>query len=163
MFNKQLSIFKQSNKSCAFTGHRIIQKDFSKIKLKKEILKLIKTGINVFYCGMALGFDLIACETVLNLKKKYKDIKIIACIPCSNQDQYFSQEDKLRYANLLEKVDEKVILANAYYNGCMQKRNIYMCDRADVLLCYLRQEKGGTAQTVNYFKRKYPEKTVIGV
>ena len=100
---------------------------------------------------------------LLNLKKKYKDIKIIACIPCSNQDQYFSQEDKLRYANLLEKVDEKVILANAYYNGCMQKRNIYMCDRADVLLCYLRQEKGGTAQTVNYFKRKYPEKTVIGV
>jgi len=30
---------------------------------------------------MALGFDMICAETILDLKKKYPDIKIIGALP----------------------------------------------------------------------------------
>jgi uncharacterized phage-like protein YoqJ len=66
-----------------------------------------------------------------------------------------------RYFDILERADEIIYLSNHYYTGCMQKRNAYMVDRCDVLVCYLKKEKGGTAGTVSYCKRKYPEKEII--
>ena len=56
--------------ACAFTGHRSLEKDFSEKKLKEEIERVISMGVTDFYNGMAMGFDLIAAETVLSLKKK---------------------------------------------------------------------------------------------
>ena len=41
--------------------------------LIEEILKLINDGCRTFYSGMAMGFDIIAAETVLFLKNAYKD------------------------------------------------------------------------------------------
>ena len=58
-------------KSCVFTGHRELGEDFSVRKLKKEIEKSILKGVEIFYNGMAMGFDLISAECVLKLKKKY--------------------------------------------------------------------------------------------
>ena len=74
----QLSFFKNKivdfgeKKSCAFTGHRQLGEDFSLKKLKKSIKTLIEQGVDTFYNGMAMGFDLAAAEMVLILKKKYK-------------------------------------------------------------------------------------------
>ena len=82
-----------SPKSCAFTGHRYLDGDFSARKLKKEVKKLVENGVEIFYNGMAMGFDLIAAETVLSLKKKYPLIKLVACVPCYGQEKYFSEED----------------------------------------------------------------------
>ena len=35
-------------KTCAFTGHRVLEKDFSKAKLKKETEAQIKNGVEIF-------------------------------------------------------------------------------------------------------------------
>ncbi len=164
MNEKQLSIQTVEEikiKTCAFTGHRELGKDFSKSKLKKEIEALIKKGVDTFYNGMAIGFDLLAAETVLSLKKKYPFIKMIACIPCYNQEKNYSEKDKKRYVKVYEKADECVLLRDRYYKGCMLERNRYMSDRADVLFAYCKKETGGAAYTVKYFTKKYPQKEVI--
>lgn len=149
-------------KICAFTGHRELGKEFSKTSLKKTLETLIKNGVNVFYNGLALGFDTVVCETLISLKKKYPQIRIIGCIPCENQDKYFSIFQKEKYQSLLQKIDETVMISSSsYYSGCMQKRNRYMCDQADVLVAYLKKETGGTAYTVKYFQNKYPLKKVL--
>ena len=140
-------------KSCVFTGHRDLEKDFSPRKLKKEIKTAIEQGVEVFYNGMAMGFDLIAAEKVIELRKKYPKVKLVACIPCYGQEKNFSEKDKKRYASVLKKADEKVVLSENYYKGCMLVRDKYMADRGDMMIAYCKRDTGGTAYTVKYFQK----------
>ena len=164
---KQLSFFKNKtvingeHKSCAFTGHRVLGEDFSARNLKKEVEKFILSGVDTFYNGMAMGFDMVAAEIVLSLKKKYNYIKLIACIPCLNQEKYFDSAHKEKYANLLKQADEQVLLSENDHPGCMQKRDRYMVDHADYLMTYCRKEDGGTAYTVKYFIKTKNEENII--
>ena len=41
------------------------------------------------------------------------------------------------------------MISEEYYPGCMQKRNLFLVDHADVCICYLRQCRGGTWNTVS--------------
>ena len=139
--------------SCAFSGHRYELEDFDAELLERVIKNLIMTGADVFYCGMAKGFDLCAAESVLALKKSFP-VKLIACIPCGGQQDGYSKHDKIRYNRILENCDEQILLSNRYYNGCMQSRDRFMVDNSDVLVCYLRKDDGGTFYTVNYARKK---------
>ena len=137
-------------KSCALTGHRTLGDDFDKSALKNKILELVKEqNVGVFYCGMAKGFDTIACEILADIKDSY-NVKIIACIPCPEQDKYFSEKDKKKYEILLDKCDEIKVVSDHYFKGCMQVRNKFMVDRCDVVLGYVKEQKGGTIFTVKY-------------
>ena len=137
-------------KSCAFSGHRVLQSDFDIKLLENGVCDLIKRGTQVFYCGMAKGFDLIAAETVLKYKKE--GIKLIACVPYEGQEDSMNKTDKLRYKDILSFCDEKVVFAPHYNFRCMYARNRYMVENCDVLVSYLRKESGGTYYTVNYAK-----------
>lgn len=161
MNETQLFISETPPRSCAFTGHRTLLSTFSKDELFERVLSLVKEGVDTFYNGMAMGFDLIAAETVLKIKETYKNVKLIACIPCYGQERYFSERDKVRYVEILKRADEKKVLSEIYTPDCMLKRNRYMSDNADVLIAYLYENRGGTAYTVNYFTQKYPRKWVI--
>ena len=148
-------------KTCAFTGHRVLEKDFSKAKLKKETEAQIKNGVEIFFNGMAMGFDLAAAECVLALKKKYPQIKLIACVPCYGQEKYFSETDKRRYVEILKNTDERMILSDHYFQGCMQARDKYMAERADVLIAYCNKPTGGAAYTVKIFQKLHPDGLLI--
>lgn len=140
-------------KSCSFTGHRILSRDFDYNLLDRVILNLIKNGVETFYCGMATGFDTVAAESVLNFKKEY-NVKLVACIPCADQSDTFSAAAKERYKRILKECDSQIILSPSYFEGCMQQRDRFLVDNCDVLLCYLRRKSGGTFYTVNYAKSK---------
>lgn len=160
---EQLRIFteEKTSKVCVFTGHRELGEDFSKKSLKTAVLEMISLGADTFLCGMAVGFDLAAAETVIALKKKHTSLKLVACIPCFGQEKYFSRTDQKRYLSLLKKADEKVILADSYYKGCMQVRDKYMAERADSMIAYCKKQEGGTAYTVRCFKRLHPDGKII--
>ncbi len=158
---KKQSEEKQNNNACVFTGHRELGEDFSARKLRVEIENLIKDGVTDFYNGMAKGFDLAAASAVLRLKKKYPQIKLIACIPCYEQEKYFNEKDKKTYVSALKKADEKIILAPAYYRGCMQVRDRYMAERAQVMIAYCKKREGGAAYTVKIFQKLHPFSRII--
>ena len=140
-------------KVCAFSGHRKLNSAERDINLlERVILNLIKTGTTAFLCGMALGFDTVAAESVLMYKKQY-DVKLIACLPCANQSEKFSEKNRRKYNAILENCDDIIMLAPEYYSGCMHERDRYMVDNCDVLVCYLRKKSGGTFYTVNYAKK----------
>ena len=83
------------------------------------------------------------------------------CIPCKEQEKYYSEEEKKIYKKLYKKADEILLLSENYTKYCMLKRDEYMADRADVLMAYQKKETGGTAFTVKYFKKKYPLKRCV--
>ena len=147
--------------TCAFTGHRFLGKDFSEKKLKKEIERVISMGVTDFYNGMAMGFDLLAAEIVLSLKKKYPQIRLICCVPFYGQEKYYSDEDKKRYVTVLKKADISLQLSDQYTKDCMHKRNRYMADWADILIAYCNKPTGGTAYTVEYFHSVHPEGEIV--
>ncbi|MBR2442321.1 MAG: DUF1273 family protein [Clostridia bacterium] len=153
---EQLGFFAKQPTSCVFTGHRDLEEDFSARKLKKAIKNFLEKGVRIFYNGFALGFDTEALKILLSFKKKYPDIKLIACIPCPTQYKYFNEKEKKVYRALLAQADEKVLVSEEYTKGCMLKRNRYMADRADCMITYCKKDKGGTVYTVKYFQKINP-------
>ena len=139
-------------KTCAVTGHRTLYKDFDRDKLKNVFLKLIEQKINTFLVGMAIGFD-TECFKVLEEIRKEKEIYIIGCIPCKNQDYKFNLSQKKEYERLKKEADDLILVSENYSTYCMQKRNRFMVDNCFVLVSYLRKNTGGTFYTVKYAEK----------
>ncbi len=148
-YNMNININKE--KTCSFTGHRILKKDINIETIDNIVDMLISQGYDTFLVGMALGFDLLCFERLL--LKKDKNIKIIACMPCKGQEERYSLKEKQRYLNLLQNADEKVYMFEEYENGCMFVRNRFMVDNSSVIIAYYYKKSGGTYYTVNYAEK----------
>ncbi len=144
---------KDINECVAVTGHRIVKKDFNEEELEKEINLLIEKGCKYFFVGMALGFDSLCFEILYKLKKS-KNIKIIACLPCKEQDSLWNSVQKETYRKNLNNADEIVIMSDKYDCACMQKRNRYMVDNSAYLIAYVYRSSGGAYNTVKYAVEK---------
>ena len=144
-------------KTVCFTGHRTIpmlKKWKIEKKLKETLEALIDNGYCYFGAGGALGFDTIAAQTVLGLKKKHPEIKLILVLPCKNQTRGWEEKDVSVYESIIEQADKVVYTQEHYDRGCMLKRNRHLVDNSSVCVAYLTEEKGGTAYTVNYANQK---------
>ena len=137
-----------------FTGHRSIP-DADKEKLSKRIMdeieKLYDMGARTFIAGGALGFDML-CETcVIALRRLKGDVKLILALPCREQDKNWSEIEKLCLYNIKVMADKVVYVSESYSSDCMFKRNRYMVDNSDVVICYKDGRlKGGTYYTMKY-------------
>lgn len=139
-------------KSCCFTGHRKIptaqyQSIVSEVEITIE--KMIKDGYKFFYAGGALGFDTIAENAVLKLKKKYPEICLILILPCPSQAKYWSEGEKKDYENIKLQADKVVFTSETYTRSCMLKRNRQLVDSSSACICYLTKISGGTFYTAN--------------
>mgnify|MGYP002515423043 CR=1 FL=1 len=139
-------------KSVMVTGHRIVE-DLDEKKLEEIFKLLIKKGYTRFYIGMALGFDTI-CFKILEKLRENNDITLIACIPCREQDKYFTDSQKEEYARMLKSANEKHLLSEKFTSYCMYRRNCYMVDHSAIVVAYLRKSFGGTFNTVKYAEKK---------
>ena len=151
---QQLSITKTEYKSCAITGHRDLPKNLSREKLKADLKELIQSGVQYFYNGLAVGFDLLTAEILVELKVEFPNLQICGCIPFHGQERYYSAEDKRRYYQVLEDCDDTVVFSSEYQRGCYFTRNDYMVEKADLLFAYCLSKSGGTAYTVRAFQKK---------
>jgi len=160
----ELKPFIEFNEECilkalCFTGHRsqklpwrFNEKDPRCIEMKNntktEIENAIKDGYIYFITGMALGFDMICAEIVLDLKKKYPEIQLICAIPCKNQDSPWSDEYKTRYRKLLKKADFIKYISDEYTKTCMLDRNDYMLKNSSRVIALFNGQQGGTKSTI---------------
>lgn len=141
-------------KVACFSGHRKLPRDCAELKkqLRAAIISLIEQGVVFFGAGGALGFDMLAEETVLELKNLYPHIKLILVLPCPAEQQTLKWNDKQRerYRNIYERADKIKVVSPEYTPDCMLERNRRLADNSAHLVCYLRQSVGGTFYTVNY-------------
>ena len=143
-------------KTCAFTGHRpqnlpfgFNEEDERCIDLKKtlreQIINLIENeGVTHFISGMAIGVDMYAAEIVLGLKASYP-----------------SEALRDRYFDIASKCDKETLIQTHYSPDCMDKRNRYMVDHADVLIAVWDGSPSGTGKTVRYAHQQGKSVTVI--
>lgn len=140
-------------KTCSFTGHRKIAPEHQKEiagRLKQIVEKLIWEGYCYFGTGGALGFDTLAAQCVLLLKKQYAHIKLILVLPCATQTRGWDKKDIAVYEQIKGQADKVVYISQEYFIGCMFKRNRHLVDYSSVCVAYLTQKTGGTAYTVRY-------------
>ncbi len=142
-------------KTACFTGHREIKENYNVLFLKvySIVENLIKKGYLYFGSGGARGFDILASEVVLKLKKKYPNIHLILVLPFFNQyekEKGWSREEIYKYKNIKEKASKIVYTQKTYSSGCYFKRNRHLVDFSSVCICYMHKMSGGTAYTVWY-------------
>lgn len=156
----------EKSKIACFTGHRSqklpwrFNEEDEKCKIMKknlrfEIERAIVKGYTTFLCGMALGFDMICAETVLELKQCYPHIKIIGAIPCRDQDSMWSDAYKERYRKLLTQLDGIRCKYDKYHGAeCMLERNRFMVDNSSLMIALFNGLPGGTKSTIDYAQRQ---------
>ena len=156
--------------TCSFTGYRPIKLPFLSDKssyeyirlysvLKNEIIDLIEKGVHFFQTGMAQGIDLMCAEIVIELQLIY-NIKLFAVIPCLNQTEGWSAEEKEAYDRIIRSCTGITnVTGENYKTGCMAKRNRFLVETAQYILAVFDGQKGGTMSTINYAKQK--KRTVI--
>lgn len=155
-----------NSNTCTFTGHRCQklpwgkdETDFRckgmKERLRKEILCAIQNGYENFICGMALGFDTIVAEMIIELKNEYPNIKLFGAIPCKNQDKLWHKQDKIRYEKLLNQLDGIRCIYDEYIGPeCMLERNRYMVNSSSLLIALYDGLGGGTQKTIDYARKQ---------
>lgn len=144
--------------SVAFTGHRKIRAEhLARVRtcLASAIVRLYEYGCRDFYCGMAMGFDLMAAECVVYVRQHYGlELHLVACIPFPGQERLYSEEDRFRYRTLLQAADERIVIAERFSRYSYLRRNDYMLEHSATLIaCHdPSRPNGGTSYTVRRAK-----------
>jgi uncharacterized phage-like protein YoqJ len=122
--------------------------------LNEEVETLIKTGVNTFISGGALGFDQMAGTLIAAKKEIGYKIHLVLALPYRNQDKLWPEKGRQIYCYLMESADEVHYVSEAYTDDCIKKRNRYMVERSAYCICALLHSRSGTSQTVRYAKQK---------
>jgi len=147
-------------RSCCFTGHRELpaagtdERASLLLKLEAAVSDAIKEGCKRFIVGGAKGFDLLAGEWILTLRKVDPSIVLSVYVPHRGQEARYTSKDRARYRALLDGADEVLVLSEAYHPGCMRERNARMVSDAQTCIAYVRRSPSGSAQTMHMAEAK---------
>ena len=78
--------------SVCFSGHRnipFLYRKQLKLQLKVAITKAYSGGYRHFYCGCAMGFDMLAAEVALALQSELSSLQVIAVVPYRGQSGHY--------------------------------------------------------------------------
>ncbi len=125
-------------------------------ELREQIKRIIKNNLKPepvkFYCGGYGAFDFACAQIIKDLKQEYSNIESIFVTPYIND---------ARLANIMssELYDSSIYpdLEITPYRFAISKRNEFMIDKADLLICYVRRDFGGAYKTLLYAKRKHKQ------
>ena len=145
-------------KTICFTGHRQIDSRTRRqlsAELLRELERQIREGASVFRAGGALGFDTLAAQAVLKLRRKHPEIRLELILPCPSQADAWATADKRLYENILANADTVRYTSTQYYAGVLQLRNRQLVEASDTCIAYLTNSHGGgTAFTCALALRK---------
>ncbi len=160
--------------SVSFTGYRPNKFPFSLEEENDGYTKLtdvlydtletliLNNGADCFYYGACYGFDIVAAETVIKLKEKYPQIKLVSVLPFADFYNGFSASWKRRAEICEKKTDEQIIVYATKNKTCFYDRNELLVNKCDLLVCFDKGiARSGTGQTVN--KAKKQNKPIINI
>lgn len=146
-------------KTCCFTGHRIIPKEHLKaitVCTERKIRELItKNGIQFFGVGGAIGYDTLAASILFRLKETdFPQIQVILVYPFEGFQNRWTDEQKDTYAQMLLQYDKRICVATIPTREAYLARDRRLVDESSICVAYCTRNSGGTAYTVRYAQKK---------
>ena len=162
----------RGTKRCAFTGYRPAKMPFGydedckpaldfKKRLRETIEILILQGYGHMISGGAQGMDIIAAETVIDLRRDYPDVTLEMAIPFAGQADRWSADRRARWQHCIDEADMITLLSREFTKGCLFARNRYMVIQADLLLACYDGKEGGTRHCIEFAKQSGCEVCLI--
>jgi len=162
-----MGTIKQIDSACAvgFTGHRPERlpgqgnPDMPETQklitaLQDWIEKAILRGKITFVNGLMAGWDILAAEQIIALKKRHSHIQLVSIAPYSKnffgREKCWTPEWKNRAKEVCRQQEFGIKIAEHYRTGIYFERNRTLVDCSSELLCYWDGGKGGTQYTVQY-------------
>ena len=150
--------------TCCFSGYRPHKFSFplkrnneNFIELENNITNAIldayEKGYRNFLCGGAMGFDLVCGETVVLLKEKFPDIKLVMVLPYKNQPKRFPPDWRQRYDFVLSSADHIYYFTEKYKKTAFIARNAKMVAHSSMIITYYNGKPGGTENTIAIAQR----------
>lgn len=144
--------------ACCFTGHRpngLPAPDSAQLHaltalLERTVHEACRSGVRLFLCGGAQGFDQMAAEAVLREKANRADIRLSLALPAPTQADRWPHADRTRYEAVKRRADEVWYASDLCNAAAFLARNRRLVDRADCCIAYLAKPSGGTLYTVQY-------------
>ncbi len=146
----------------AFFGHRYIDNPLKVEELLEEqIRKLIneKEYVN-FVVGRNGEFDQCVSSTVLRVRKNVREDNsaLVLVLPYATAE-YLNNEEY--FHDYYTDVEISYCASMAHPKSAIQIRNRKMVDKADLIICYVEEKRGGAWQTIQYATTQ--EKIVINL
>ncbi len=139
---------------CCFAGHRLeklsVPEEEVRALLRREILAAVSDGFVTFLTGMGMGVDLLAGETVCELRDTAPSLHLIAVSPYPSFAARWSDEWKQRYFALLKKADLVRFMGDRFDLSLVDMRNRWMVDHSGRLIVMYSGEEGRTRQMIAY-------------
>ena len=139
----------------AFFGHRYIDNPLKvEALLEEQIRKLINEKEYVdFLVGRNGEFDQCASSTVLRVRKNVRDDNsaLVLMLPYPTAE-YLNNEEY--FHDYYTDVEISYKASKAHPKSAIQIRNREMVDRADLIICYVKENEGGAYSTIKYAKRQ---------
>ena len=147
--------FDDSVRVVCFTGHREIPKDIAPVlsEMLSEILaNLYERGARIFKAGGAVGFDTMAAQAVIDLKKQTGDpeIRLHLCLAGKDQAKSFSRFDEIIFNMILSLADEVTYEGGNSSSSKYLARDRRLVDESDVCVAYCTKQTGGSYYTSTY-------------
>lgn len=136
---------------CAFSGHRDLSAEALRAlqpRMEQVVTASIAKGYRHFLAGGAMGFDMLAAITVLNLQFSFPYITLSMILPCPAHDEKWDFAKRGQLQTICKRATEVLYTAEHYHRGCMMIRNRYLIDHSAALICYCARKSGGTAATL---------------
>ena len=127
-----------------FCGHRVLEK-----WLYSLIEDLIRTKTFVeIYIGRNGDFDIYAATVVKNVQNSMGKVnnEFVCVLPYHEKDMQYYEEyyDDVIIPEYIEKTHPK---------GAIAKRNKWMVEHSDLIVCYVEREEGGAYTALKYARQ----------
>ena len=129
--------------ACTFFGHRECFSLDSRV-LQQTIEELITQGVDTFYVGNQGQFDGAVYSCLKHLRKEYPHIRVcivLAYLPTENNE----------YDDMTDTMYPEI---EGHPKFAIERRNRWMIDHSDFLLCYINHTWGGAYKFAQLAKRR---------
>ena len=142
--------------ACTFFGHRDCPSSV-KESLYAAVEGLIcNQQVDTFYVGTQGSFDRMAYAALVKLRRQYSHIKVYRVLAYMPKLSIIEADRSMLDDTILPEGIEK-----AHPRYAIIKRNNWMIDRSDYVICYVTHPTGGAYQAVERAKNK--SKTIIAI
>lgn len=119
-------------------------------RLRVAIRNFHNDGYTAYITGMADGFDLLAAEAVLSLRKELDNLRLACIVPFPTHGNSGNTDYKARYQHIKLSADFYYAVGTASYKSSFLRRNDVLLAQSSALICYYDgAQSGGTRYTID--------------